>query len=127
MYFETFCVSTDVVQIGKCNVIIRSWDKTGVTDRNENLLYRRYKHKKEKGTIKKASFESRKPDRNGITAPITTHKMLTITFVNYCIVLLIIVTESFANPVLTKDEEFTIRIVHTNDMHARWSYSSLLK
>ena len=34
--------------------------------------------------------------------------------------LLIIANEAFANPILRKDEEFTIRIVHTNDMHARY-------
>ncbi|XP_012538707.2 protein 5NUC [Monomorium pharaonis] len=46
---------------------------------------------------------------------------------NYCvIILLIIANETFANPTLRKDEEFTIRIVHTNDMHSRFEETSQL-
>ncbi|XP_024877450.1 protein 5NUC-like [Temnothorax curvispinosus] len=53
--------------------------------------------------------------------------MSIIWLVNCCItVLLIIANESFANPTLRKDEEFTVRIVHTNDMHARFEETSQL-
>lgn len=53
--------------------------------------------------------------------------MSIISFVNgYIIILLIIANEIFANPTLRKDEEFTIRIVHTNDMHARFEETSQL-
>lgn len=40
--------------------------------------------------------------------------------------MLLIANEIFANPILRKDEEFTIRIVHTNDMHARFEETSQL-
>ncbi|KAM0735335.1 Protein 5NUC [Formica fusca] len=47
--------------------------------------------------------------------------------INCCIIaLLILASETFANPTLRKDEEFTIRIVHTNDMHARFEETSQL-
>lgn len=50
------------------------------------------------------------------------------SFVNCCIavLLLLLTNEIFANPTLRKDEEFTIRIVHTNDMHARFEETSQL-
>ncbi|KAG5325745.1 5NTD protein, partial [Pseudoatta argentina] len=53
--------------------------------------------------------------------------MSIISFVNcYVIVLLIIANKAFANPTLRNDEEFIIRIVHTNDMHARFEETSQL-
>ncbi|XP_029168931.1 protein 5NUC-like [Nylanderia fulva] len=47
--------------------------------------------------------------------------------INCCVIaLLIFASETFANPTSRKDEEFTIRIVHTNDMHARFEETSQL-
>lgn len=53
---------------------------------------------------------------------------MTITsLINCCaITLLILVSKTLTNPTLRKDEEFTIRIVHTNDMHARFEETSQL-
>lgn len=49
------------------------------------------------------------------------------SLINCCaIALLILASETFANPTLRNDEEFTIRIVHTNDMHARFEETSQL-
>ncbi|XP_011876681.1 PREDICTED: protein 5NUC-like [Vollenhovia emeryi] len=53
--------------------------------------------------------------------------MSIILFVNYCIIALLIISSgTFANPILRKDEEFTVRIVHTNDMHSRFEETSQL-
>ncbi|XP_012218401.2 protein 5NUC [Linepithema humile] len=53
--------------------------------------------------------------------------MSTSLLINYCITaLLIFASAVLASPILRKDEEFTIRIVHTNDMHARFEQTSRL-
>lgn len=46
--------------------------------------------------------------------------------INCCAIALLFASENFANPTLRKDEEFTIRIIHTNDMHARFEETSQL-
>ncbi|KAL6259900.1 hypothetical protein P5V15_009811 [Pogonomyrmex californicus] len=51
--------------------------------------------------------------------------MSVINFCNCCIIVLLIIG-ALANPILRKDEEFTIRIVHTNDMHSRFEETSQL-
>ncbi|EZA61541.1 Protein 5NUC [Ooceraea biroi] len=50
--------------------------------------------------------------------------MSIVWLANCVIALLIFVNEATANPILSNDEEFTIRIVHTNDMHARFEETS---
>ncbi|XP_014477407.1 PREDICTED: protein 5NUC-like [Dinoponera quadriceps] len=45
----------------------------------------------------------------------------------YCAVALLVFANGIlSNPVLKKDDDFTIRIVHTNDMHARFEETSKL-
>ncbi|XP_020284109.1 protein 5NUC-like [Pseudomyrmex gracilis] len=48
-------------------------------------------------------------------------------FVKTCVIaLLIFANEVFMNPILREDDKFTLRIVHTNDMHARFEETSQL-
>ncbi|KAL0123038.1 hypothetical protein PUN28_007577 [Cardiocondyla obscurior] len=51
---------------------------------------------------------------------------ITLYVTCYFVALLIAANEIFASPTLRKDEEFTIQIIHTNDMHARFEETSKL-